>query len=222
MDCSFCMGTGRHPGSISRKCAVCGGKGFLPNDRVKNPECRLCMGTGRRLGSSDQVCDVCQGWGRLPSEKAGHYVVFVEAGKPRTVHLQLEEILKKLSGQIRICDPYYGTGSLHRLDLLTNCEAILFLTQHPDTKEKAFLDKALAEFVQEHPAVEFRLHSGKELHDRFILTGDELILLGHGLKDIGKKESFVIRLNRDLVGSIIDDVRESFDKKWQSAEKLVR
>jgi len=47
-----------------------------------------------------------------------------------------------------------------------------------------------------------------------------MFLLGHGLKDIGGKESFVIRLNKELAPNLIKDVRSKFDERWKLAGKL--
>jgi hypothetical protein len=148
-------------------------------------------------------------------------VVQIEAGKPRTAHLEVTKLLQALSGEVRICDPYYGSGSLLRLDALTSATSVMFLTQNPDSKEKTHLPRALKEFATERPHFMFREHAGKDLHDRYAVTADELILLGHGLKDIGNKESFVVRLERALAGDTIDALRDSFDQKWQAARPLL-
>jgi len=148
-------------------------------------------------------------------------VVFIEAGKPRTAQLRLEEIFAGMAGEVRICDPYYGSKSLYRLDLLKHCKPIRFLTQKPDANETATLQAALRVWKQEHGSVEFRQHSGRDLHDRFLLSDIELILLGHGLKDIGNKDSFIIRIRRDLAGDVIETLQDSFDTKWQAATLIV-
>lgn len=148
-------------------------------------------------------------------------MVYIEAGKPRTAHLEIVPILSSLTGDIRICDPYYGTGSLLRLDAIAS-KPVRFLTHTPDSKEQSTgqLPRALSEFVRQYPNVEFRQYSANNLHDRFVVCNDELILLGHGLKDIGNKDSFVVRLNRGVAADIIDQVIRSFDNKWATATKL--
>jgi len=229
MKCPPCKGTGKQWqwGTSFVECEVCHGEGILADTRIHLPVCHFCNGTGMEHGVSLSVlCPKCEGWGRRErkpfdlTENVGPSVVFVEAGKPRTAHLELSAFLTTMSGHIRICDPYYGTGSLYRLDELRDCKPIQFLTHTPDGKEKSFLPKALGDFIRERPDVEFRRHRGRELHDRFVLTADELILLGHGLKDIGNRDSFVVRLDRTIAGDMIDTVRRSFDRKWQQADPL--
>lgn len=84
----------------------------------------------------------------------------------------------------------------------------------PDSKEKTFIGKSLHDFISEYPHVEVLKAQGAALHDRFILSKDELILLGHGLKDVGGKDSFIVRLERRLAGDIITNVSQDFDRKW--------
>jgi hypothetical protein len=147
-------------------------------------------------------------------------VVQIEAGKPWTGHLEVANVLQRLSGEVRVCDPYYGTKSLGRLHELAHCTLVRFLTKNPDGKEKSFLPSRIADFVKEYPQFELREYGGNDLHDRFIVTSDEFILLGHGLKDIGNKESFVVRLNRKHAGDLIDSLHNSFDAKWTTATPL--
>ncbi len=64
------------------------------------------------------------------------------------------------------------------------------------------------------------LFSNRDVNLGQFLSSEELILLGHGLKDIGNKDSFVVRLNRDMAANMIDEVIQSFDRKWAAATKL--
>jgi hypothetical protein len=41
-----------------------------------------------------------------------------------------------------------------------------------------------------------------------------MLLLGHGLKDIGGKESSVVRLNKTLVPDLTASLGNSFDSLW--------
>ncbi len=216
MLCAYCNGTAHDP-ERADVCPVCRGSGKLP-DR-NDPLCPFCIGTGHDPHKATP-CRKCGGSGRLPSEPTGIEVIFVEAGSKRTAHLKLEELFKELKGELRVCDPYYGTGSLARLDLLTHCKTVRFLTRQADSKERSFIDKNVKEFVSQHPNVELRKASSNNLHDRYILADDEIIMLGNGLKDVGAKDSFVIRLKREMCEDIIGALRASFDDKWATATPL--
>ena len=87
--------------------------------------------------------------------------------------------------------------------------------------EVTFIDRAVSEFKKQYDHFQFRICGGKPPHDRYILTSDFLILLGHGLVDIGNKESFVVQFRRDLIESIWESVKQSFDSRWEKAKPLV-
>ncbi|RLA40196.1 MAG: hypothetical protein DRR06_17810 [Gammaproteobacteria bacterium] len=146
-------------------------------------------------------------------------VFYVESDKPFTARRNLTEICKDVSGSILVCDPYYGTGTFVGLGALLHCDEIRFLTKIPDGKESktGILPRTLLEFVKEHRNVEFRAHAGNDLHDRYILTDSELIILGHGVKDMGNKDSLIIRIPANYIQDTVDAMRTAFDQKWLSA-----
>jgi hypothetical protein len=219
------MGTGKSA-NTGRLCPICKGHGELPDDPNRTKLCKPCFGTG--ISSiTGKICELCGGYGKLAPVDSNTtptdapLVFFVKAGTPWTTHLRLHEVFEQLSGEICICDPYYGKGSLLQLDLLQHCSPIRFLTQNPEKNEKQTLQKALQAWESQHGNVEFRRYGGRDLHDRYVLAQDEIILLGHGLKDVGSKDSFIIRLTSELVADLIKDVRNSFESKWQSATPIV-
>lgn len=215
MDCPACFGSGRYG---TGKCEVCNGRAILPDTRLNQPPCNACFGNGRY---GTRKCEVCGGWGRLPpDELQSPQVWYVTAGSTYEAHQGITEIFNTLSGDVCVCDPYYGTGSLARLAELSGCSSVRFLTKNPDSKEKTFLPRSITEFRKSYPQIEFHQYSGNDLHDRFVLTDDEFIILGHGIKDIGGKDSFVVRIARDIAEDTIDSVRNAFDAKWAKATDL--
>lgn len=60
----------------------------------------------------------------------------------------------------------------------------------------------------------------QHLHDRYVLSDEKILIVGHGLKDIGNKESFVIVLPRKFATDLLADVQRSFDQKWGAATLL--
>ena len=59
-----------------------------------------------------------------------------------------------------------------------------------------------------------------ELHDRYVITSDYLILLGRGLQDIGGKESFVVAL-KDTVAKDIKSVLDAkFEERWNTSSNF--
>jgi hypothetical protein len=148
-------------------------------------------------------------------------VVKIEQNHPRTARIELKNILGNLNGLIRICDPYYGIRTFDSLDSIPNSCVVKFLTQKTSESERRLLG-ALSDFKKERPKCEFRLvDSSAGIHDRFLVTDSELLLLGHGLKDIGGKESFLIKLDNSLIPDLVKEIIASFDKRWTSAKLLI-
>ena len=147
-------------------------------------------------------------------------VVRIEGGRPHTARQHLGDLLSTLSGSVRISDPYYGMRSLETLDDLPFSANIRFLTSKTNEPQLK-VHGAFRDFAKERKNAEFRLLAPPhDLHDRYVLAENSLLLVGHGLKDIGGRESFVVRLDRTLVPDLLDDLGQSFDKKWAGATPL--
>jgi len=147
-------------------------------------------------------------------------VVRIEKDQPRTARLELQEIFKNLTGEVRICDPYYGVRSLDALDFVPDKCTVKFLTVNAaDSARK--LSGAVKDFKKERPKVELRIADRSAgIHDRYVVTNSGLILLGHGLKDIGGKESFIISIEKTLAPDLIKSTIRGFDSKWATASVI--
>jgi hypothetical protein len=144
-------------------------------------------------------------------------VVRVDGSKPRTARLRLGEVLSAVKGLVRICDPYYGVRTFDSLDYIPAARQVRFLTARTGESGRRLIG-AIRDFKRERPTVEFRKAARpSDLHDRYVITKNQLLILGHGLKDIGGKESFMIRLERDLAPDLIDETIAIFDERWKDA-----
>jgi hypothetical protein len=150
------------------------------------------------------------------------HVVYFEAGKPYTSkRLLSKNILAGLTGELRIVDPYSSERTLDVLRDIEN-EHSKFLTRLDNLrdKEKGRFLRELRDFKSERPNIEFRNCRSSDIHDRYIISSDSLVLLGHSIKDLGGKESFAITLNRDASKNIVEAVAENFDGRWRQSDAL--
>jgi hypothetical protein len=144
-------------------------------------------------------------------------VIMIEPGKPFTSKAVLfESVLSKLKGELRICDPYCGPRTLDTLSKLEKNKRVMVLTQKIEDKPLGNFHRVFKDFKKERGNVEIKLYDKSELHDRYIITEGEIWFMGHGLKDLGMKESFVIRLGKD----IRDSMEEVFNRRWKNALAL--
>jgi len=132
-----------------------------------------------------------------------------------------KNILDNLKGELRIVDPYCGERTL---DILNNAQnrVVKFLTRVENLREKGkkrFL-RELQDFTSENPNIEFRNYPHTDIHDRYIISSELLVILGHSIKDLGAKESFAIILNKDTNKNIVEALIENFDRRWKQSNSL--
>jgi hypothetical protein len=149
-------------------------------------------------------------------------VFYFESGKKYTSKSILaDKILSILKGELKIVDPYVDVKTL---DVLSRADAknVKFLTslgKLSETNKRQFL-RDLKDFKSEHHGIEFRNYSTSEIHDRYVIAGDKLIIFGHSLKDLGAKESFAITLDKSTASDIFDALVETFNRRWKTSSQL--
>jgi len=150
-------------------------------------------------------------------------VVRIDAGKPLTARTTIAEVFSAQSGIVRISDPYYGVRTVHILEGLSGASDVRFLTAQVGGGETAgSVDSLMRDLARQTGTIQTRRAAKASgiPHDRFVLSATELVLIGHGLKDIGSRESFVIRLPRAWIEEIAIAVEKQFDESWNKAAPL--
>ncbi|MCG2710523.1 MAG: hypothetical protein L6246_09465 [Thermodesulfovibrionales bacterium] len=149
-------------------------------------------------------------------------VLYFEPDKHYTSKKLLSKnILGNLTGELRIVDPYCGERTLDILSNLKNRD-IKFLTRVENLRDKErerFL-RELKDFKSEHTKIEFKSYPHPDIHDRYIISSDRLVVLGHSIKDLGTKESFAIVLNKDSSKNIVEALIENFNRRWRQSAIL--
>lgn len=151
-------------------------------------------------------------------------VVYISPAKPRTAKKTLEGLIKSLpKDTLMICDPYYGLKTLEVLELFAkHHKEIKFLTAKVGGGEKAAtLNSAISDFKKEYSKkVEIKLISANDLHDRYIIAKDRFFIIGHGIKDLGNKESLIVAVEDRYGNDIRKTLATAFNQRWTSANSL--
>lgn len=143
--------------------------------------------------------------------------IYINSGTPYTSKNQFtEEIISLLSGDIKICDPYIGPRLIDILAKGKKGNNVLILTNNIEDKPIGSFKRALDDLNKEGFKISVRVYNGSELHDRYIIDSNGMWIVGHSLKDLGKKECFIIQVNEDLKASML----HVFDRRWISAAVL--
>jgi hypothetical protein len=155
--------------------------------------------------------------GIFSSDDGDVSILMVEEGKPRSGRKLLTELLSELNGIVRIFDPYFGARTMDTLEVIPGSCDVRFLSKNI-TEEGRKFRQALKEFQNEYKHIDLKKALKSEpAHDRYIITEDRLMLLGHGIKDIGSKESFIVILDKSYADDMIVALTATFDKRWKAA-----
>ncbi|MBU0478266.1 hypothetical protein KKC91_06835 [bacterium] len=134
------------------------------------------------------------------------------------------KVIELLKGDLCIVDPFYGHGTLYVLEKFGNKRKIRFLScnlGYKEGKNIALFDTALKQFRKEFKNIEMRKYDKYyELHDRYIIADNALVIVGHGIKDLGNKESFVVFLPKNLVEKFLPILKKSFEERWKKSNTL--
>lgn len=159
---------------------------------------------------------------RLLDEKAGRQgplTLYVTGRTPWSDRrFVAKEAARKATGEVRILDKYFGMESLDFLQCFQQNRRIRFLTTHT-AKNLGHLQREVARFKKEFPNSEFKAYPfHQELHDRYVLFDKEVWFVGHGIKDIGVKESFVVVLQDPFGKDVRKTLHDSFEARWAQSQ----
>jgi len=141
--------------------------------------------------------------------------LYIDPEKALTGIRVVEELFGSLAGEIRICDPYFAGGTLDYIAQCARASGVRLLTENVQDSGRTRRD--LAAFTREHTMpLEVRVSQPGKLHDRYILHQDGMLLIGTSIKDVGKKQSIVVRLS----DSFAAEMSRAFDREWSRAAKF--
>ncbi len=151
-------------------------------------------------------------------------ILYVEPDKPRTASKNLESLVNSLpKDSLCIADPYYGLKTLDVLEtFIKRHKEIKFMTTKVGGGENPTrINKAIAEFKKEFKnKVELRITVSSNLHDRYIIAKDIFLIVGHGIKDLGSKESLIVAVEDRFGKDIRKVLKKEFEDRWVNAKPL--
>jgi hypothetical protein len=134
------------------------------------------------------------------------------------------KVIELLKGDLCIVDPFYGNGTFYVLEKFGKNRKIRFLSCRLGDEEQKNITKFdinLKRFRKEFKNIEMKKYNKYyELHDRYIIADNALVIVGHGIKDLGDKESFVVLLPKNLVTKFLPVLKKSFEERWRKSNNL--
>ena len=129
-----------------------------------------------------------------------------------------KNILDDLQGELKIVDPYCNERTLDILKEVRD-RKVKVLTRVENLKQKdrdRFL-REVKDFKSESKNIEFKNYLYTDIHDRYVISSDFLVILGHSIKDLGNKESFAILLDKNASKNIVEALNENFGRRWKQS-----
>jgi hypothetical protein len=139
-------------------------------------------------------------------------------------NVNFPKIIESLKGDICIVDPYYGNGTFYVLEKFGKKRNIRFLSGQLGGEEQNNINTFitnLKKFKKEFKNISLRRFSKPyELHDRYIIADNALVVVGYGIKDLAEKESFVIYLPGSMVKEFLPSLKKTFEERWKKAQNI--
>ncbi len=125
------------------------------------------------------------------------------------------QVFSSLTGSLKFVDPYCSEKTLDILENLKERHTmVLTRLENLRERDKNKFVRSVADFKTENPNVEFRDYPNTDIHDRYIISEDKVILIGHSIKDLGSKESFAVVLGREYYREIYEALNNNFTIRW--------
>ena len=160
----------------------------------------------------------------MPPSSAEDVLFFTGKDSWTDPNKNFPKVIDSLKGDLCIVDPFYGSGTFYVLEKFGKKRKIRFLSCKLGSEEQANITKFdinLKRFRKEFQNIEMRKYDKHyELHDRYIIAENALIIIGHGIKDLADKESFVVCLPKQLVTKFIPVLKKSFEERWKRSQNL--
>ncbi|MBY0371717.1 hypothetical protein K2X33_13615 [bacterium] len=122
--------------------------------------------------------------------------------------IRLQAFLSDLDpGVVKVCDPFVDSSTFDFLSLLKKDCVVRLLSKKimEEQKVRLLLRAASAEGRL------FEIRKAADLHDRYIITQDRMLILGTSLNSFGRNISFIVRPGRDIRAS----TEVKFDQIWE-------
>ena len=147
---------------------------------------------------------------RIGNPTAG--VFLIDPARPIPAIIQLHRFLVRLSGSVRVCDPYVDPMTLAQLDACGSRVHVQLLTAH--VRDESTLRVAIRQFTRNQRTIEIRVSSSGKLHDRYVADDSHAFLLGTSLNGVGRSQSAIVPVGPNVRLGLLSH----FEGEWKAAK----
>jgi hypothetical protein len=141
--------------------------------------------------------------------------LFVDPSQALSSIRAVEDMLSALNGDVSVCDTYVDSRTVDYLALMSAANTVRLLTEN--IQDGSRFKRDLGAFEKQHKMpLEVRVAAPGLFHDRYILHGSGMYLLGSSLKDMAKKQSIIVALPMDFSR----EMGKAYDRHWSNAKRV--
>lgn len=135
-------------------------------------------------------------------------IFVIDPAHEESTHETLENLFAGVSGDVKLCDPYFDENAYSKLRMLLNPQKINSLKVVYCYKK---IDRQKPHVIGRHHISLAK--SKQDIHDRFLIDKEHLYIFGTSLNNIGGKLSFVFNLSSQK--RVFEGI---FEKLWGEAD----
>lgn len=141
-------------------------------------------------------------------------VMFISPEAAFTGLKNFEEVLGRLKGDICICDPWVDKKTLDVISMIpSKCEVKLLTI---NVKDYRAFKRYYEAFKRQYRNLEIKICQKSVLHDRYIISSDGMLLIGQSFSGIGKKQTFIVQVGKDIKEQMI----RLFNQLWAQSRGI--
>lgn len=150
-------------------------------------------------------------------------VLYLEPNSHNIANQELRDLVVKLKGkELKISDPYYGLNTLNILEEIVRAKKKVKFISYQSNESSLKFKRELSYLQKNYPKmIEMRIYPKNELHDRYIIANDSFVIIGHGIKDLGNKESLVLVIDDRFGKDVRKELEVAFWKRWQDQSCII-
>lgn len=138
------------------------------------------------------------------------------AGTKFQSRMNFVEFLTELpkSDEIKVVDSYIGSTTLHPFSFLKGRTAKIRILTSKINKADSIFKNDILDFSRE-TNIELEIRHNGDIHDRYLIVGNEVWSMGASIKDLGNKDAIITQIE-----TVKDSINDLFEMRWAESKKI--
>lgn len=138
------------------------------------------------------------------------------AGTKFQSRMNFVEFLSELpkNNEIKLADSYISSTTLHPFSFLKGKVGKIRILTSKITGVDSIFKNDVLDFVKE-TNIELEIRRNSDIHDRYLIAGNEVWSIGTSIKDLGNKDAIITQIE-----TVKDSIADLFEIRWAESKKI--